>query len=307
MKYELAQALLFFFALGVVVALSAGALIGLTTGLLGVTGINFVLLPPLLKIFTGSQGPSVLSIGSSVCSLLALSVAAFCHHRRGAVDWRAAGVLGGTMILLLMALRYVRIRPELALGHENWAGWMRFAPGMGALALALVLAACAAWMLFGKPVEPREERPGPAALTGMSLCLLLVIILPYCASVILRLCPPAVFAFWLAFPLLFAMLLVVPCLLGNGVTMRRAVGTSAAALLIALPFGAARSLPLQLRHLHVDPVIFYGCLALAACTSILCAWLGVKLAHRLPERRLKAGYAVLLCVVAAEICRRALV
>ena len=99
--------------------------------------------------------------------------------------------------------------------------------------------------------------------------------------------------------------LTVPFLSWHNITMRNAVATSAACGLPIAAFGAAsyiyagwsiNNLPEQtLGYVHLPAF------ALIIITSFLCAPLGAKLAHRLPENTLKKGFAIFLILIGLKM------
>ena len=80
------------------------------------------------------------------------------------------------------------------------------------------------------------------------------------------------------------------------------MGTAATAFLISEVVGAVRFMPKLVQRLSVDYgetlLNVCGCFTLAACMSVLCAWLGVRLAHRMEASDLKCFYALFLFVAA---------
>ena len=256
---------------------------------------------PLLKSLAESRELplSAVRLGIGICTLCAMLVAVVLHYRRKAVDWAAAAMTGAALVLIEVigpfVWRHVKEAPDLDL----WGG-MYFLR-------ALVLVACAVWMVRGnnaepndeqntdsnKNAEPDEERPNLVGAAVLSLCLPLPVLLPWAVPAMAHL---------LVLQVSFASFLIVPSLLLCRIPIHRAVGTAATTCLISEVVGAARFMPQLVQRLSEDygdaMVNVFGCFALAACMSVLCAWLGVRLAHRMEASDLKCFYALFLFVAA---------
>lgn len=252
--------------------LGAGALAGLLAGLLGIGG--GLVLVPLLALWWRAQGmPDAyslhLAVACSAASIVATgSASAFAHHRAGRVDW---GI--------------VRIQaPGLVLGA--WSA----ALVVGALSerwLALLVAGFCLYAAYTLVrASPTATAPGgPGSATGT-------------------------FAVAAAIGALSAAVgigggsLNVPYLHRRGLTLKRAIGTSAAA---GIPIALAAALgyllvpgPTPSGALRFG-LIDLGVVALIAATSVPMAPIGAWLAGRAPVALLKSLFAAYLLLVAGQL------
>ncbi|WP_241546818.1 sulfite exporter TauE/SafE family protein [Thiohalobacter thiocyanaticus] len=245
-----------------------GALAGLLAGLFGIGG-GLVMVPALLWIFALQGFPSVhlmhLAVGTSLAAIVFTgAVSAQAHLRRGAVDWRLAGwltvgVLAGAALGTTLADRL-----DGAVLRGLFGGFLLVV----AVKLALEL------QPGGPAVAARPAVLVPAGLGIGALSVLLGI---------------------------GGGTLTVPLLLWLGAAMTTAVGTAAAcgvpiALAGALGFiligrDAAGLPPASLGYVYWPAVL--GILLL----SLPGARLGAVLAHRLPARRLRRLFALVLVLI----------
>jgi uncharacterized protein len=257
----------------------AGVLAGLVAGLLGVGG-GLVVVPVVYSALGITDMDALYRMHVSVATSLALIIptsvrSASEHYRRGAVDpallrrWALpmmAGVAAG--VLAASAL------PSAALS-------LLFAAVVLAMAAYLGLTSARAPTVTGTATPSWRTLPIPFSVGTLSTMMGIG-----------------------------GGSLSVPAMSWLGYAVHRAVGTSAAfGLLIALPgtlgfvlSGWGRS-GLPPGSLGFVNLIALGCLL---PTTLLCVPLGVRLAHRLPERPLKLAFAGFLLLVGLRMLAAAL-
>ncbi|MBO4318454.1 MAG: sulfite exporter TauE/SafE family protein [Mailhella sp.] len=253
--------------------LCCGAAAGFFSGLLGIGG-GLVVVPLLNLIFTAQQNvpPGLMmhiAVGTSLSSILFTSVSSSrAHSRRGAVLWSvvkkmAPYIAAGTLAGTVIA------------GHLSTWGLRVF--------FVCYLFVIATQMLFDYYPHARETVPGTAGLAGAG----------------------AVIGGVSSMVGLGGGSLSVPFLRYCGVEMRTAVGTSSA---LAWPIAIAGTLgyiavgwdapglpPYSLGFINIPTTLGI------ACTSVLFAPMGAKLAHALPVSVLKKVFAVFLYVTAVKM------
>jgi uncharacterized membrane protein YfcA len=258
---------------------ATGAAAGLLAGLFGVGG-GLIMVPALALVLSWQGlGPGVLmqvAVGTSLGVIAATSVSSMlAHHRRGGVLWPV----------------FARLVPGLAAGavagafvaHALPGEVLRRIVGVGALAVAV--------QMFLDRQPPGQK--GDAHVKNL------------CAS-----------PFWLlgaggVIGLLSALIgigggsLTVPLLSWRGVEMRQAVGTSAACG-VPIAWAGAAGFMVAGAGLAGRPEWSVGYVALPAflgiaLASVLAAPLGARLAHRLPPKQLKRGFAALLVVIGLSL------
>jgi uncharacterized protein len=252
--------------------LAIGLAVGFFAGLLGIGG-GAVMVPMLVLVFTAQGLPQDhvmhLALGTAMATIMFTSVSSMrAHHAHGAVDWGVAraiapGILAGAFCAALVA-GLIAKRP-LALMFS-----------------ALVFYA-ATQILFDLRPRQTRELPGAgglfaagAAIGGLSSLL---------AAGGAFLCIP--FLAWCSVPL------------------RRAIGTAAA---VGLPIAVAGTAGYVVQGLRASGLpapslgyVYLPALALVAATSMLAAPLGARLAHRLPVKRLRIVFALLLYALALRM------
>jgi len=99
--------------------------------------------------------------------------------------------------------------------------------------------------------------------------------------------------------------LCIPFLAWCSVPLRRAIGTAAA---VGLPIAVAGTLGYLLQGLRVEGLpsaslgyVYLPALVLIVVTSMLAAPLGARLAHRLPIKRLRVVFAIVLYALASRM------
>jgi uncharacterized membrane protein YfcA len=252
--------------------LAIGALVGFAAGLLGIGG-GVVMVPLLVLVFRAHDLPNEhllhLALGTALAAMVFTSVSSMrAHHAHGAVDWKIAramspGMLAGSFVAALVA-GFIPTRP-LALAFT-----------------ALVFYAATQILLDLKPPGSREL-PGPAGLFAAAGVI---------GAVSSLLAAGGAF-------------LTIPFLTWCRVPLRRAIGTAAAN---GLPIAIAGTAGYVMHGLRVSglPAASFGyvylpALALVVATSMLAAPLGASLAHRLPIRRLRTLFALLLYLFAVRM------
>jgi uncharacterized protein len=252
--------------------LCIGAAVGFLAGLLGIGG-GMVMVPMLVFVFTAKGFPAGhmmhLSLATSMATIVFTSLSSVrAHHRHQAVDWPVAramapGIVAGGLAASLVA-GYVPTRPLAVF----FTGFMFYA---------------AAQMFFEVKPKPSRQLPGTAGLLGVGAAIGGV---------------SSVLAAGGAF-------LSIPFLARCNVPLKRAIGTAAA---IGFPIAAAGTAGYVFNGLGVDGLpegslgfVYLPALALIVGASMLVAPLGARLAHRLPVKRLRIMFALMLLVLALRM------
>lgn len=252
--------------------LAIGAAVGFLAGLLGIGG-GAVMVPLLVLVFTAQGLPPEhilhVGLGTAMATIMFTSVSSMrAHHAHGAVDWRIAraiapGILTGSFGAALLA-GFIPTRP------------------LAVMFTALVFYAATQILLDLRPKTTREL-PGPVGLFGAGAAI---------GGVSSLLAAGGAF-------------LCIPFLAWCSVPLRRAIGTAAA---IGLPIAIAGTAGYVVQGLRADglPAASFGyvylpALALVATASTLAAPWGARVAHRLPVKRLRIVFALLLYAVAARM------
>lgn len=245
--------------------LGIGLAVGFFAGLLGIGG-GMVMVPMLVFVFNAqglsSENMLHLAIGTALASVAFTSLSSMrAHHAHGAVDWPIAramspGILTGSLGAALIA-GFIPTRP------------------LAALFSALMLYA-ATQMLFTLRPKRARSLPGPAGVFAAGA---------FIGAVSSLLAAGGAF-------------LTIPFLAWCGVPLRRAIGTAAAN---GFPIAVAGSLGYILHGLRVPNLppaslgfVYLPALGLVVLTSMLAAPYGARLAHRLPVKRLRVVFAVVL-------------
>lgn len=252
-----------------------GIFAGLIAGLFGVGG-GLVVVPVLASVFVlqGFAPDRImhLALGTSLVTIVATaSSSALAHHRRGSVRWAL----------------FRRLVPGIVIGA--WLGGMLADRLPSAdLRLAFGLAECALGLYMWWHHTPRvsvvtARPPGTALLLGAGTGIGGISSLAGIGGGTLT----------------------VPFLVRLGQPMASAVGTSAAC---GVPIALAGSASYLYWGWSVSnlPPLATGYLYWPAALSImlfgaLCAPLGAALSHRLPERALKRGFALLLMLMGVKM------
>ncbi|HEY0914338.1 MAG TPA: sulfite exporter TauE/SafE family protein [Solimonas sp.] len=249
-----------------------GAAAGLLAGLFGIGG-GMVMVPALAFVLPGQGVPPEanmqVAVATSLAVISATSVSSMLSHQKhGAVlwpvfRWMALGLVAGSVAGAFVA-------DQLA------SRTLALIVGCGALAVA-------AQMFFDLKPKAAAPLPGPVGLAGTG----------------------GIIGLLSALVGIGGGSLTVPFLTWRSVDIRKAVGTSAAC---GLPIAWAGAVGFilsgwdrtDLPAPHLGYVSLHGFLGLAVA-SVLMAPLGARLAHRLPPRQLKRGFALLLTGVGLKM------
>jgi uncharacterized membrane protein YfcA len=242
-----------------------GVVVGFAAGLLGIGG-GVVMVPLLVFVFSASgiAADQVLhiAIGTALAAMVFTSVSSMrAHHRHGGVDWAIAramspGMLAGSFAAALIA-GLIPTRP-LAIGFT-----------------ALVFYAATQILLDLKPPGSRDL-PGAPGLFAAGAVI---------GAVSSLLAAGGAF-------------MTIPFLAWCKVPLRRAIGTAAANGLPIAIAGTAGYVINGVRAEGLPPFsvgyVYLPALALVVTTSMLAAPMGARLAHRLPVKRLRTIFALML-------------
>ncbi|HUQ25050.1 MAG TPA: sulfite exporter TauE/SafE family protein [Burkholderiales bacterium] len=245
--------------------LGIGIVVGFAAGLLGIGG-GVVMVPLLVFVFTASGiAPDQvlhIALGTALAAMVFTSLSSMrAHHRHGAVDWNIArsmspGMLAGSFGAALIA-GLIPTRP-LAMGFT-----------------ALVFYAATQILLDLKPPGSRELPGGPGLFAAGAVI----------GAVSSLLAAGGAF-------------MTIPFLAWCKVPLRRAIGTAAAN---GLPIAIAGTAGYVINGVRAEGLpafsvgfVYLPALALVVSTSMLTAPLGARLAHRLPVKRLRTIFALML-------------
>jgi uncharacterized membrane protein YfcA len=249
-----------------------GVMVGFLAGLLGIGG-GAVMVPMLLWVFTANRFPEAnmmhLALATAMATILFTSVSSVrAHARRGGVDWQVVkGMLPGIVVGSVAGAL-------LASSQESRPLAMFFGVFMLYAATNMLI-----------EVKPKATRtlPGRAGL--------------FAAGGVI-----SVFSSVLAAGGAF---LTVPFLAWCNVPLTRAIGTAAA---VGFPLAVAASAGYVIGGLRAEGLpawtlgyVYLPALLLVASTSMLTAPLGARLTHRLPVRRLRTVFALMLYAIAARM------
>ncbi|MGH8669256.1 MAG: sulfite exporter TauE/SafE family protein [Burkholderiales bacterium] len=252
--------------------LPLGAAVGFLAGLLGIGG-GAVMVPMLVLVFTAQGFPAQhilhAALGTAMATIMFTSISSMrAHHAHGAVDWSIAramapGILAGSFCAALAA-GFIATRP------------------LAVMFTALVFYA-ATQILFDLRPKNARELPGPAGVFGAGALI---------GGVSSLLAAGGAF-------------LCIPFLAWCSVPLRRAIGTAAA---VGLPIALAGTAGYMLQGMRAQGLpagslgyVYLPALVLVAGASMLAAPWGARVAHRLPVRRLRIVFALLLYAVAARM------
>lgn len=249
-----------------------GAVAGFFAGLLGVGG-GVIVVPVLGLLFAGLGFPPGevlhLALGTSLATILFTSLSSLrAHHARGAVLWPAMrgltpGVLGGTLGGAMLAA-HISSR-ALAI---FFVGFMLF---------------IAVQMLANFRPPPSRRLPGWLGLAAVGM------VIGTLSSLVA----------------IGGGAMTVPFLIWCNVRPHTAIGTSAA---VGLPIAVGGTLGYVWNgwgQAGLPPgslgFVYMPALACLLATSVLCAPLGARFAHRLPVHILKRIFAGLLVLLAGKM------
>ena len=252
--------------------LAIGLAVGFLAGLLGIGG-GMIMVPMLVFVFTAKSFPAEhlmhLSLATSMATIVFTSISSVrAHHRHDAVDWAVAramapGIIVGALSATLVA-GFIPTRP-LAIA---FTGFMFYA---------------ATQMFFEVEPKPSRQLPGAAGLFGVGAGIGAL---------------SSVLAAGGAF-------LSIPFLARCNVPLKRALGTAAAN---GFPIAVAGTAGYVLNGLRVDDLpagsfgfVYLPALVLIVLASMPTAPLGARLAHRLPVKRLRVVFALMLFAIALRM------
>ena len=252
--------------------LGIGAVAGVLAGLLGVGG-GLVIVPLLAFAFAAQGLPADhiqhLALGTSLATIMFTSVSSFmAHHRRGAVNWSVVRRISATILAGTFGGSWVAAR--LPTG---------FLKGFFAVFLVLV----AAQMLMDMRPKPSRQLPG---MTGM---------LPVGGGIGLISSLVGIGGGSMSVPFLVWCNQPVHTAIGTSAAIGFPIAVAGAAGYIVKGWGAPGLPAGSLGFVYLPALIAVA--AASFCTAPLGAWL----AHRVPVKPLKRGFAVFLLVVAARL------
>jgi uncharacterized membrane protein YfcA len=255
----------------IVVLLITGVIVGLSQGLLGIGGA-FVMVPVMLGVFTSMDIPTDLAVrlafGTSLMVVFITAVfSSFAHHRRGAVWWKAAVVLGavgaaGALLGATLTSQFLSgSTAKVIFGVVAMLGGLRL-------------------IVWRPPDVAKEPKDNPLVWAGWGLALGLFSGLLGIGGGILMV------------PLMVTVLKF---------RMHRAVGTSTAVMLFISGAGALGYIVngLEVSGLPAQSVGYFSLSAWIslAATSMVMTQAGAWMAHRLRAEILRAIFAVVMLFV----------
>lgn len=249
-----------------------GAAVGFLAGLLGIGG-GAVMVPMLVFVFAAQGFPEQhilhAALGTAMATIMFTSISSMrAHHAHGAVDWGIAralapGILVGSFCAALAA-GFIATRPL-------------------AVMFTVLVFYAATQILFDLRPRNARELPGPAGIFGAGAVI---------GGVSSLLAAGGAF-------------LCIPFLAWCSVPLRRAIGTAAA---VGLPIALAGTAGYILQGMRAAGLpagslgyVYGPALVLVAGASMLAAPWGARVAHRLPIKRLRFVFALLLYAVAARM------
>lgn len=251
----------------------AGAFAGLCAGLFGIGG-GMIIVPALVWIFTAyGFSPEIiahLAVGTSLATIVVTSISSLtAHHKRGGVRWDIwKNMAIGLVVGSLLGA---------AVADQINGLMLQALIGVAALLVAFKMLFLSNKEQLGKPLPSAPVQIGAGSGIGM-------------ASSIFGIGGGS---------------LTVPFLTWAGLSMRQAVGTSAACGLPIALAGAAgfawfgqdvANLPEgAIGFVHI---IGFICISIA---SFITAKLGAKLAHQLPAATLKRAFGILLVFAGGQL------
>jgi len=255
--------------------LAIGAFVGFMAGLLGIGG-GMTMVPMLVFVFTAKAFPPEhlvhMALATSMATIPFTSAASVrAHHAHGGVDWPI--VLG--------------MLPGLAAGAALGALTAGLIPGrpLAMFFTAFVFYSGVNMFLDKKPTSSRTL-PGRLGLSAVG----------------------AAIAYLSSFLAAGAAFMTVPYMTWCNVPMRRAIGTAAA---IGFPLALASSLGFVYAGSRVDGLpagslgyLYAPALAFIVATSVLTAPLGARLSQRVPVRRLRQVFGLMMFALAAAMLAR---
>ena len=250
------------------VYLLVGSAAGLLAGLFGIGG-GLVIVPVLVITFglmgISDQVLTHMALATSLTTIIFTSISSVKeHHRHGAVDWGlvrwiGSGIIIGTAIGVFLLADVAGATLQMAIGL-----------------LALLMSAK---MAFDVIPEASRQVPGTAGLIASG----------------------SIIGFGSAWFGIGGGSFTVPFLTWVNVPMKRAVATAAACGLPIAITGSVGNIYTGWEHVDLPSwttgFVYWPAVLGIALTSVPCAKLGAKLAHKLDAKLLKRGFALLLLIV----------
>ncbi|MCP1660735.1 sulfite exporter TauE/SafE family protein [Neisseria perflava] len=255
--------------------LAVGALSGLIAGLFGVGG-GLVLVPAMLWILQlqglESAYDQHLAIGTTFAVMMFTTLSSmWAQHKKQAVDWKvvllmAPGMIGGALLGSLVS-KYL---PQ---------------QGLQLFFIAFTVIMAIKVLTNAKP-KPSRALPGRTVLTGVG----------------------GVFGMISSWVGIGGGSLSVPFLMYCNVPVHRAIGTSSG---LTWPIAVTGAIGYLLAGLETDdlPAGTWGfwylpTVVILSIATVLFAPLGVKLAHKLPPKKLTTAFGLLLLFIAIRLLWR---
>jgi uncharacterized membrane protein YfcA len=252
--------------------LAIGAAVGFLAGLLGIGG-GMVLVPMLFFVFTAkgfaTEHLMHLALATGLATILFTSLSSVrAHHRHGGVDWAVAramspGIMAGSLAAALAA-GLIPTRPLAVF----FTGFMFYA---------------AAQMFVEVKPKAARQLPGRPGLFAAGAGIGAV---------------SSVLAAGGAF-------MTIPFLAWCNMPIKRAIGTAAA---VGFPIALAGSVGYIVQGMRAQGLpegtlgyVYVPALALIVAASMPVAPLGARLAYRLPVRRLRVVFSLMLLALALRM------
>ncbi len=249
-----------------------GIIAGILAGLLGIGG-GLVIVPMLLYCFKMQGVPYEvtmhLALGTSMASIMFTAVSSFmAHHRMMAVRWDVVrrmvlGIFAGTFLGSCVAAK--------------------LSTAFLSVFFVVFLYYVALQMILDRKPNASRQLPGTAGMFGAG----------------------SVIGAVSSFVGIGGGSLSVPFMVWCNISVHHAIGTSAA---IGFPIAIAGTVGYVYSGLHAPNLpdhclgyVYMPGLAGIVCASVLTAPFGVRLAHRLPVKKLKQVFACLLAVMGTRV------
>jgi uncharacterized protein len=249
-----------------------GAIAGFLAGLFGVGG-GLVLVPVLLFLFDAQHFPAEhllhLALGTSMANILFTALASMRkHHQHGAVNWRVVrDITPGILIGTGIGAVFATSIPQHFLG----------------IFFALFVYFAAALILLDVRPHATRQLPGMAGMTVTGI-----------------------FTGWLSSLVsIGGGTIVTPFLLWCNVSLRHAIGTSAA---IGFPIAVGGTIGYVVTGMSIHGLpapnlgfVYLPALFWVALASVIMAPLGAKATHHMKTRVLRKLFALLLIALATKM------
>ena len=251
-----------------------GVFVGFFAGLLGIGG-GAIMVPPLVFLLDAQGLPKDqvlhLAVGTSMATILLTSLSSVrAHHARGAIRW---DIMRG-------------MTPGILLGGLAGAALASHIPTAAlALAFTLIIFGAATSMILNRAPSPSRQLPGALSLGGVGAAIGGVSSLAAMGGAFIS----------------------VPYMVRCNVPMIQAIGTAAS---LGFPIALAGTAGFIISGLYLYDsglppgslgFVYLPAFAGITFTSVLIAPVGAAIAHRLPTRRLKQIFALLLYVLAVRM------